>query len=85
MTPVSFVCLFGPSRSSTQKVGLVSQGRGELDPKKTAYQEISQGQDTIQVSAPCCGFHCCFGGGDRAGGRVPESSRETDRGDNWGN
>lgn len=31
------------------KVGLVSQGRSDLDPKKSAIEEISQGEDTVQV------------------------------------
>lgn len=34
------------------KVGLVSQGRSELDPERSAIEEISQGQDTIQVRGP---------------------------------
>lgn len=32
------------------QVGLVSQGRGDLDPNSTAYEEIAQGQDVIKVS-----------------------------------
>lgn len=31
------------------KVGLVSQGRSDLDPNKSAIEEISQGEDTLQV------------------------------------
>ncbi|CAN0235523.1 unnamed protein product [Pylaiella littoralis] len=31
------------------KVGLVSQGRSDLDPKKSAIEEISQGEDTVQI------------------------------------
>lgn len=28
----------------------MSQGRGDLDPEKTAYEEISQGVDSMQAS-----------------------------------
>ncbi|CAN0001741.1 unnamed protein product, partial [Hapterophycus canaliculatus] len=31
------------------KVGLVSQGRSDLDPERSAIEEISQGQDMIQI------------------------------------
>ena len=33
----------------TVKVGYVNQSRGGLDPKKTVYEEISQGLDTIEL------------------------------------
>lgn len=48
-----------------EKVGLVSQGRSDLDPQKSAIEEISQGEETIQVTEEMWVGGVGFGGSAR--------------------